>query len=74
MGRLAGISGRKVVAAFCRAGWKQVRQKGSHIILKNRGKPNLVIPSHRSVAPFLLRTQIRRAGLTEDEFLALLKR
>jgi len=74
VGRLAGISGRKVVAAFCRAGWEQARQKGSHIILKKRGKPNLVIPSHRSVAPFLLRTQIRRAGLTEDEFLALLKR
>jgi len=72
MGRLAGISGRKAVAAFCRAGWQITRQKGSHIILKKQGKPNLVIPTHRSVAPFLLRSQIRRAGLAEEEFLRLL--
>lgn len=73
MARLAGISGRKAVAAFCRAGWQLVRQKGSHAILKKRGRPNLVIPMHRAVAPFLLRSQIRRAGLTEEEFTGLLK-
>jgi predicted RNA binding protein YcfA (HicA-like mRNA interferase family) len=71
--KLAGISGRKAVAAFRRAGWVVARQKGSHAILKRRGKPNLVIPMHRAVAPFLLMTQVRRAGLTEDEFLELLK-
>jgi predicted RNA binding protein YcfA (HicA-like mRNA interferase family) len=50
-----------------------VRQKGSHVILQKPGKPNLVIPAHRSVAPFLLASQIRRAGLTEQDFLKLLK-
>ena len=72
MGRLAGISGRAAVAAFCRCGWKVARQRGSHTVLQKRGKPNLVIPMHRAVAPFLLLSQIRRAGLTEDEFLELL--
>ncbi|MCD4727791.1 MAG: type II toxin-antitoxin system HicA family toxin [Pirellulales bacterium] len=72
MGRLAGISGRAAVAAFVRAGYHVVRQKGSHAVLGKRGRPNLVIPMHRSVAPFLLRSQIRRAGLTEDRFLDLL--
>jgi len=48
------------------------RQKGSHVILRKAGKPNLVIPMHRTVAPFLLLGQVRRAGLTEDEFLGLL--
>ncbi|MBU4273525.1 MAG: type II toxin-antitoxin system HicA family toxin [Planctomycetes bacterium] len=72
MGRLAGISGRAAAAAFVRAGYHVVRQKGSHVILGKRGRPNLVIPMHRSVAPFLLRSQIRRAGLTEDRFLDLL--
>lgn len=61
------------MGAFCRAGWKVVRQKGSHVILQKPGKPNLVIPAHRSVAPFLLVSQIRRAGLTEQDFLNLLK-
>ena len=48
------------------------RQKGSHAILKKRGKPSLVSPTHRTVSPFLLRSQIRRAGLTEKQFLELL--
>jgi predicted RNA binding protein YcfA (HicA-like mRNA interferase family) len=69
---VAGISGRAAVAAFIRAGWQVARQKGSHVILKKAGKPNLVIPMHRTLAPFLLLSQIRRAGLTEEEFLTLL--
>ena len=73
MGRLSGISGQRAVAAFCRTGWKLVRQKGSHAILKKRGKPNLVIPMHRTVAPFLPQSQVRRAGLTEEQFLELPK-
>jgi predicted RNA binding protein YcfA (HicA-like mRNA interferase family) len=73
VGRLAGISGREAVAAFRRAGWDLARQKGSHAILTKAGQPNLVIPMHPSVAPFLLRSQIRRAGLTEEAFLDLLK-
>ena len=60
------------MAALCRAGWVIARQKGSHVILRKAGKPNLVIPMHRTVAPFLLLSQVRRAGLTEDEFLRLL--
>lgn len=73
MGRLAGLSGREVVAAFCRAGWEVARQRGSHVILRKPGKPNLVIPMHRTVAPFLLLSQIRRADLTEQEFTELLR-
>ncbi len=73
MGRLAGISGRRAVTAFCRIGYKVARQRGSHVILRKRGMPNLVIPSHRSVAPFLLRSQIRRADLTEEDFIELLR-
>ena len=72
MGRLAGISGARAVAAFRRAGYAVARRKGSHVILMQAGKPHLVVPMHRAVAPFLLRSQIRRAGLTEERFLELL--
>ena len=72
MGRLAGISGRRAIAAFCRAGYEVARQRGSHAILRRRDFPSLVIPRHRNLAPFLLRAQIRRAGLTEEEFEELL--
>jgi predicted RNA binding protein YcfA (HicA-like mRNA interferase family) len=73
VGRLAGISGQRAAVAFCRNGYLQVRQKGSHIILEKPGMPSLVIPAHREVAPFLLRSQIRRAGLTEEAFLEPLR-
>jgi predicted RNA binding protein YcfA (HicA-like mRNA interferase family) len=46
--------------------------EGSHVTLKKAGHAVLVIPLHREVSPFLLRTQVKRAGLTEAEFLALL--
>ena len=72
MTRLAGISGSKAVRAFERAGWIAGKPEGSHVKLKKPSHPNLVIPLHREVSPFLLRSQVRRAGLTETEFLALL--
>lgn len=73
MGRLAGISGKRAIRAFVRAGFKAGEGEGSHVVLKKPGFPILVIPLHKSVAPFLLRSQIRRAGLTEEEFLDLLR-
>jgi len=70
--RLAGISGRRAVKAFERAGFIASKAEGSHVTLRKTGHPPLVIPLHREVSPFLLRAQIRRAGLTEEQFLALL--
>lgn len=73
MGRLSGISGRRAVKAFERAGFEARPGAGSHVVLKKEGFPNLVIPLHRSLSPYLLRSQIKRAALTEDEFLELLR-
>ena len=72
MTRLAGISGRKAVRAFERAGFVAGKPEGSHVTLKKAGLPVLVIPLHREVSPFLLRSQIKRAGLTEQQFVELL--
>jgi predicted RNA binding protein YcfA (HicA-like mRNA interferase family) len=70
--RLAGISGRRAVRAFERAGFVAGKPEGSHVTLKKPGYPIIVIPLHRQVSPFLLRTQIKRAGVTEQQFLELL--
>ncbi len=72
MKHLAGVSGRKAVKAFERAGFVAGKAEGSHVTLKKLGFPVLVIPLHREVSPFLLRSQVKRAGLTEGEFLSLL--
>jgi predicted RNA binding protein YcfA (HicA-like mRNA interferase family) len=55
-----------------RAGFLAGKPEGSHVTLKKTGRPTLVIPLHREVSPFLLRAQIKRSGLTEEQFLDLL--
>jgi predicted RNA binding protein YcfA (HicA-like mRNA interferase family) len=70
--RLAGIAGRRAMRAFERAGFVAAKPEGSHVTLKKPGFPVIVIPLHREVSPFLLRAQIKRAGLTEHRFLELL--
>lgn len=72
MTRLAGITGRRAVRAFERAGFVAGTPEGSHVTLRKPGFPIVVIPLHREVSPYLLRSQIKRVGLTEEEFLELL--
>ncbi|MCL4242344.1 MAG: type II toxin-antitoxin system HicA family toxin [Dehalococcoidia bacterium] len=72
MGRLGNISGAEAVRAFERAGWRKAGQVGSHVVLVRHGNPaNLSIPQHRELGTGLLLRQIKRAGLTVDEFLEL---
>jgi predicted RNA binding protein YcfA (HicA-like mRNA interferase family) len=73
MGRLANISGKEAVRAFGRAGWKKVGQVGSHVVLTKPGsRVNLSIPQHDELSVGTLRALIRCAGMTVEEFLALL--
>jgi predicted RNA binding protein YcfA (HicA-like mRNA interferase family) len=59
MPALPVLSGRKTVA----------RQRGSHIIMVRGGEiTTLSIPDHKEVAKGTLRSLIRSAGITVDEF------
>ncbi len=73
MPKLANISGKEAVKAFIRAGYLHVHTSGDHAILQKTGFPTLSIPLHKEVARFLLKAQIKRAGLKEDEFIRMLK-
>ena len=73
MGSLANISGKEAAKAFFRVGWQVRSQVGSHLVLTKAGiRANLTIPQHKELAPGTLRSLIRTAGLSADEFLALL--
>jgi len=75
MPKLPRISGREAVRAFQQAGWEVARQRGSHIVLTRPGSIyTLSIPLHPVLGPGLLRDLIRKAGLTVEEFIALLDR
>ena len=71
---LPRISGRDVVAAFSKVGYRLDRQKGSHMVLRQEMAPHrrLTVPDHREIAKGIRRAIIREAGLTIDEFRELL--
>lgn len=67
------VSGKQARVAFEKAGWAFVRQRGSHMILSKAGvEANLSIPDHSELDRGTLRHLIRGAGLTVEEFVALL--
>ncbi len=73
MSRLPVISGREAAKAFKKDGWILVRWRGSHMILIKEGKEaTLSIPDHRELGRGLLRSLVRDADLTVEEFTRLL--
>ncbi|RKY57275.1 MAG: hypothetical protein DRP94_09300 [Candidatus Latescibacterota bacterium] len=73
MPELPRISGREAVRAFQRAGWEVARQRGSHVVLTKPGSIyTLSVPLHRQLGPGLLRSLLRKAELTVEEFKELL--
>jgi len=69
VGMLSNISGKEAVKIFEKFGYVFDHQTGSHMILYHNSKPTLSIPNHKELAPGLLRGQIRKSGLTVEEFL-----
>jgi predicted RNA binding protein YcfA (HicA-like mRNA interferase family) len=73
MSALPSVSGERAVRVFQKAGWIKDRQRGSHAILIKPGHAaSLSVPQHREVAPGTLRALIRAAGMSVDEFVALM--
>jgi predicted RNA binding protein YcfA (HicA-like mRNA interferase family) len=73
MGKLGNVSGKEAVKAFAKAGWQTMGQVGSHLVMTKPGeRANLSIPQHKELSVGTLRALIRAAGLSVDEFIALL--
>ncbi len=69
MAQLPNLSGKEVVKTFENLGWEVSRQSGSHIVLTKDGEmASLSVPNHKAVAKGTLRSLIRAANLTIDEF------
>ncbi|HUX66120.1 MAG TPA: type II toxin-antitoxin system HicA family toxin [Terriglobales bacterium] len=77
MALLPVLRAKDVVAALLRAGFYVHHQTGSHARLLHANRPDLrvTIPIHSGdVPPSLLKHRIlKQAGLTEEEFLKLLR-
>ena len=69
MPELPRISGLEAVRVFGRLGFRQVRQRGSLVVLR-RGGLGCVVPLHKSLAVGTLRNAIRQAGISPADFVA----
>lgn len=64
------ISPARAQRAFEKIGFRVIRQ-GKHMAMSD-GKLYLTIPRHTPLNPYTLRTLIRTAGLTDEQFKNLL--
>jgi predicted RNA binding protein YcfA (HicA-like mRNA interferase family) len=67
MPKLPRISGDEAVRVLQRLGFVSVRQRGSHVVMR-RGGSGCVIPLHKELAVGTLRSALRQAGVSPEEF------
>lgn len=75
MPKLPTPSAREVIRALSSLGFQVVSQKGSHIKMKKIAPDEtriVIIPDHPEIPTGTLKSIIRQAGLTDEEFIKLL--
>ena len=76
MPNLPHLSGREVVHVLERLGFVQVRQRGSHVVMKKptpEGSVGCVVPLHGEVAIGTLHSILKQAKVPPDEFMKVVK-
>lgn len=68
MSRLPLLSGEEIIRALIKIGYREVRQRGSHIRLSCPGKKSITVPDYKLVSRGLLRKILRDAEISSDEF------
>ncbi|MBI1803177.1 MAG: type II toxin-antitoxin system HicA family toxin [Ignavibacteriae bacterium] len=75
MPNLRTVPGAEAVRALERLGFRQVRQRGSHVIMRKEtpdGAVGCAIPLHKELKIGTLRGILRQAKVESDDFLAKL--
>lgn len=73
MPKLPVLKPREIISALEKAGFRQVRQKGSHIQFK-RGNLLVTVPGHKGdLNPQVLKSILRQAQMSVEELENLLK-
>jgi predicted RNA binding protein YcfA (HicA-like mRNA interferase family) len=75
MPKLPRVSGAEAIRALGRLGFVQVRQRGSHVVLKRLGPDKVtgcVVPLHSELAIGTLRGILKQAAVRAEEFIAQL--
>jgi predicted RNA binding protein YcfA (HicA-like mRNA interferase family) len=70
--KLPVVSGADTGRALGRGGFGEIAQRGSHVKMRHADGRTAIVPLHRELAPGTLRSILRQAGLSVDEFVTLL--
>ncbi|MEX2705945.1 MAG: type II toxin-antitoxin system HicA family toxin [Candidatus Freyrarchaeum guaymaensis] len=75
MPKIKPLPPQKIIKILGKAGFRILRQKGSHLIMINERGTRIVVPTHpgKEIKPSLIRAIIREAGLKREDFFKLLK-
>jgi len=73
MKQLRNIKGKDAIKAFIKAGGIPRKGKGDHVNIKMPNGQIITIPGSCELKIDLLKAAIKKAGLTEEKFLSLLK-
>ena len=71
MPELPVVSGAELVNALERLGFRVVRQRGSHVIMR-KGENGCVVPLHRELKRGTLGGVLRQAGVDATAFISAL--
>ena len=71
--KLPVVSGKEFVKRLKKKGYEFVHQEGSHMIIRLNTPPyiKLSIPNHKELDRGLLRSLIKDAGISADEFIRM---
>ena len=72
MPKLPRISSKKAIKALEKLGFQQVRQTGSHVVMKkitSDGQIGCVVPIHRELKVGTLSGILRQAKVTPEDFI-----
>jgi predicted RNA binding protein YcfA (HicA-like mRNA interferase family) len=73
MPKLPVVSGKECRKALGNLGFEEVRQRGSHVVMK-RGEAGCVVPMHAEIKTGTLSGILKQAGVSTEEFIAALGR
>jgi predicted RNA binding protein YcfA (HicA-like mRNA interferase family) len=71
LGRLKVFSGRKICEILEQHGFREVRRKGSHIVMQKIHKQSTItipVPDHKEIKIGTLMSIIRQSGLSRSLF------
>jgi len=72
LGKLRVLSGQEVIAILQRHGFREVRRRGSHIVMQKRddtgATTTVPVPDHKELRVGTLRSIIRQSGIARNEF------